>query len=256
MATVEELELVREEDSFLGGLRLWASKYEPLPFNVWQQGFAQIKAIFLERNDPDLPQPGPDYTSIVSALRDEFMVEIHGPNWKHSLGGSLRPTSKAAVRGGGATAGSLAAGFSSAARADGGGTVIPALPEAGGQGRAAGREGAAEVSSELALRGPASASGRLLGGVRAEPYEFVVPAGGRGPATVAESMRGVRRGLPPMKSAEEQAAGLAAPGAAPVEDPVPLPLLSSQGQTLAELFAADGSEASGEILERTAKLRE
>ena len=40
MATVEELELVREEDSFLGGLRLWASKREPLPFNVWQQGFA------------------------------------------------------------------------------------------------------------------------------------------------------------------------------------------------------------------------
>ena len=34
MATVEELELVREEDSFLGGLRLWASKREPLPFNV------------------------------------------------------------------------------------------------------------------------------------------------------------------------------------------------------------------------------
>ena len=84
MATVEELELVREEDSFLGGLRLWASKREPLPFNVWQQGFAQIRAIFLERNDPDLPQPGPDYTSIVSALRDEFMVEIRGPNWKHS----------------------------------------------------------------------------------------------------------------------------------------------------------------------------
>ena len=59
-----------------------------------------------------------------------------------------------------------------------------------------------------------------------------------------------------MKSAEEQAAGLAVPGAAPVEDPAPLPLLSSQGQTLAELFAADGSEASGEILERTARLRE
>jgi hypothetical protein len=254
--TVEELELISKEERFLDGLRLWATKRDPLPFNIWQQGFAQIRNVFQQRGDPDVPRAGPDYTSIVSALRDEIMEDIHGPLWKQSLKGPLRPTPKAVLRGRGATVRPLAAGLSPAAEADGGGSVSPALPEADGRRRAAGQEEAGGGSSVLAPRAPASASGRLQGGVREGLFEFVIPAERKGrPATVAESLRGVRRGLPPVKSAEEQAAGMAAPGAAPVEDPSPLPLLSSKGQAYTEYFAADGSEASEEILERTARLK-
>ena len=147
-----------------------------------------------------------------------------------------------------------AAGFSPAAEADGRGSVAPAWPEAGGHGRASDLERAAGVPFELPQRGPASASGRLEreeGG----PFEFVIPAARRGPATEVESQVGVRRGLPLVKSAEERAAGMAAPGAAPVEDLIPLPLLTSKGHAHADMFAADGSEASEEILERTARLK-
>ena len=54
---------------------------------------------------------------------------------------------------------------------------------------------------------------------------------------------------------EMQPMGRATPGAAPVEDTSFLPLLSSQGQACAELYAADNSEASDEIAERTTVLK-
>ena len=201
---------------------------------------------------------GPDYTAMVSALRDEIMAEIHGLYWTRQLPlgqGSLRPSSKAMLRqGGGATARTLAAGFTLAAEADGGGQVLPALPEVDGQGGAGGWGGGAGASLNPVMRGPASAAGRLER--EDEPFEFAVTAGRRGTASVAGSLMGVRRSLPPMMSAEERAAGLATPGAAPVQDSLPLPLLSGPGQAHAELFAPDGSEASREILERTTRLRE
>ena len=55
MATVSELQEVRDKRSFEEGLRFWASLREPIPFNVWQQGFAQIRNVFQERGDPEVP---------------------------------------------------------------------------------------------------------------------------------------------------------------------------------------------------------
>ena len=202
MATVSELEQVRQQTSFVAGLKFWATLREPIPFNVWQQGFSQIRTVFMDR-DPDAPQPGADYTAVVSAMRDELMEEIHGPFWKRQLSqGPLRPSSKAAIRGAGATARTLAAGFSSVAEADGRGSVLPAPPEADGLGRATDQERAGRAPLKLGPRGPASASGRLERDAR-EPFEFVIPGGRRGPATEVESQMGVRRGLPPVRSAEE-----------------------------------------------------
>ena len=54
---------------------------------------------------------------------------------------------------------------------------------------------------------------------------------------------------------ELQAMGNATSGAAPVENTSFLPLLSSQGQACAEIYAADNSEASDEIAERTTALK-
>ena len=82
MAIVSELQEIRQLANFDAGLRFWAAGRDPLLFNDWQQGFAQIRAIFLERGDPTVPQPGPDYTALVSAKRGELMEEIHGPFWK------------------------------------------------------------------------------------------------------------------------------------------------------------------------------
>ena len=99
MATAAEMEQVREENSFEAGLRRWAQSRPPLDFNTWQQGFSQIRQSFLDRG-LDAPKPGSDYTAVVSALRDEYMQEIHGPFWKMLLSTSstgktlLRPSSK------------------------------------------------------------------------------------------------------------------------------------------------------------------
>ena len=100
MATADEMEQVREEDSFEAGLRRWAQSRPPLDFNTWQQGFSQIRQAFLDRGF-DAPKPGFDYTAVVSALRDEYMQEIHGPFWKNQLSTSssgktpLRPRQRA-----------------------------------------------------------------------------------------------------------------------------------------------------------------
>jgi len=99
MATADEMEQVREENSFEAGLRRWAQSRPPLDFNTWQQGFSQIRQMFLDRG-LDAPKPGFDYTAVASALRDEYMQEIHGPFWEKQLSTSssgktlLRPSSK------------------------------------------------------------------------------------------------------------------------------------------------------------------
>ena len=94
MATAAEVEQVREENSFEAGLRRWAQSRPPLDFNTWQQGFSQIRQVFLDRG-LDAPNPGTDYTAVVSALRDEYMQETHGPFCKQSL--STSSTGKTAL---------------------------------------------------------------------------------------------------------------------------------------------------------------
>ena len=96
------------------------------------------------------------------------MEEIHGPFWKRQLSqGPLRPSSKAAIRGGGVAARTLAAGFSSVAEADGRGSVLPARPEVTGHGHATGLERVAGAPFELGQPIPMSASGRLEGEIGA-----------------------------------------------------------------------------------------
>ena len=216
MATADEMEQVSEESSFEAGLRRWAQSRPPLDFNTWQQGFSQIRQLFLDRG-LDAPRPGSDYTAVVSALRDEYMQEIYGPFWKNQLSTSktlLKPSSKSMLvkRGDAATSsGAPAAGSAPAAAADGSGSVPPALPEADGLGGVVRPESGLELLDYPAQRGPASAGGRLEG-KRVSPYEFVVRAARRGPASVAASQMGSRRGLPPMRTLlEMQAMGRATP---------------------------------------------
>ena len=142
MATADELDQVREENSFEAGLRRWAQSRPPMDFNTWQQGFSQIRQVFLDRG-LDAPKPGSDYTAVVSALRDECVQKIHGPFWKKllstsSMGKTLfRPSSKSMLfkKGDAATSsGAPAAGSAPAAAADGSGLVPPGLPDADGLG--------------------------------------------------------------------------------------------------------------------------
>ena len=162
MAIAGELEQVREENSFEAGLRSWAQSRPPLDFNTWQQGFSQIRQLFLDRG-LDAPRPGSDYTAVVSMLRDEYMQEIHGPFWKKLLSTStgktlLRPSSKSMLvkRGEADTSsGAPAAGSAPAAAADGSGSAPPALPDADGLGGAVSPEPGLEMLGSPAQRGPA-----------------------------------------------------------------------------------------------------
>lgn len=59
-----------EDNPFLSALRGRTTVRPPLASNDWQRRFAKVRLLF-KRRDTDLPEPGPDLTSLVSEVCDD-----------------------------------------------------------------------------------------------------------------------------------------------------------------------------------------
>lgn len=77
--------------NFVSAFRAWAAVRPPLALNGWQQRFATFGPLFKGR-DPSLPERGPDYASLVSAMRDQLVFALHGPDWQARLAPKPKPS--------------------------------------------------------------------------------------------------------------------------------------------------------------------
>ena len=94
MVTDEKLEVIRGLPSFRQALLLWASQRNAVGFNEWQQAVSQIRPLFPE--DEEAPPKGDrDYNHKVASLWREIMRDVHGPDWRNTLG-KPEPKAKAA----------------------------------------------------------------------------------------------------------------------------------------------------------------
>ena len=246
----------------LQGVNFWASRRETLTFNDWQQGVSQIRTLF--KDGPNLPQAGPGYTAVVSALWKEVMGDIHGPDWRQRMvrtipkGSSssrpLPPVPKAKST----ASGNFVATMSRAG--DGGGAEVsspaaesiqyPPPPDV----RAVSLQGDSAVTALAQWKGPPgprSASGRLERETSA-PFAFQVAPPSRAGGTDPGSRYRFLQGMPPVTRIK---GGVPAQ---PVRQPVApqaASIISYEAHQSAEAFQVEGSEDSEDGYERFERLK-